>query len=246
MRKLFGSFCVVLVSIFLPQASAQQSTQIEINGEIASVFFNDGDTFRILSGKLMGKRSRVEGFNTLESYGPVHRWGSFKSRELMNIANEGTLNARRGGWHCTTDLSTDTYGRLLSTCMDLASDQIEKGLAHVMTVTQSPGNAGLIEKQRGAIKEGKGMWALGVPNFVLTSTHSLHEVRDRTETYDRFVSTRDGHSVVAKHRNNYEDCQEICYSPGLENQDPDPSVNSCMIYVNAQNRFGPTRAACLN
>ena len=52
---------------------------------------------------------------------------------------------------------------------DLAVDQIRKGLAHAMTVTKEGADAVLMAAQRYAIKHKKGMWAHGVPEYVMTS-----------------------------------------------------------------------------
>lgn len=244
MKKPFRSFLLAfLASIFSLATPAGASSQIELNGEPTMVLFNDGDTFRILSGPLAGKRSRLSGFNTLESYGPVHRWGSFKSVSLLSIAAQGTENARRDGWHCTTNKSSDVYGRILSECMDLAEDLVRKGLAHVMTVTSESGHPLLVEAQQEAIREKRGMWANGVPNYILTSVHSLDEAPNQRETYNRFVSTRDGHSVVESHKDRYKDCQEVCATPKIDSDGQ--NEKSCMTYVSFKHRFGPRRAECL-
>lgn len=245
MKNLLWSCLAFLASITSFHGIASANSEIEINGERAQVFFNDGDTFRIVTGQLAGKRSRLAGFNTLESYGPVHRWGAFKSVALKNIADEATRNARRDGWHCITGNSTDTYGRLLSVCMDLAVDQVEKGLAHVMTVTSEPADSKLVRAQEEAIRNGRGMWALGVPEFILTSLHSLDETPNQKETYNRFVSTKDGHSVIVVHKNTYKDCEEVCESPSTGSALSTLGEKSCMTYVGFKNRFGPRRAACL-
>ena len=82
---------VILSSLFvflsLTSFEASASTQIILNGEKTAVYFNDGDTFKVLSGPLKGKRSRLYGYNTLEAYGPVHRWGSFSKKELQRIVD---------------------------------------------------------------------------------------------------------------------------------------------------------------
>jgi hypothetical protein len=53
------------------------------------------------------------------------------------------------------------------------------------------------------------MWAHGVPDYVLTSTHSNDEGYEGT-TYNRLVSTRDGHSKKWYHKDNYKECDVVC------------------------------------
>ncbi len=191
-------------------AVAEPASQVFLNGVPTPVFFNDGDSFRILEGPLKGTKARLAGFNTLESYGPVHQWGGWHAKELYAIAKMGTLNARRGVWNCSSEMEKDTYGRVLFDCLDLAEDQIRKGLAHVMSVTTEPGHPRLVEAQKSAIKDRVGMWAHGVPEFVLTSLHSIDERSNRAYAYNRLVSSVDGHSEKWMHKNKYEECQVVC------------------------------------
>jgi endonuclease YncB( thermonuclease family) len=181
-----------------------------LNGIPAPVFFNDGDSFRVLGGRLQGGKARLGGFNTLETPGPVHQWGKWTAKELYINAKQATLNGRRGKWSCTSDMSTDTYGRTLWICPELAADQIRKGLAHAMSVTEEPANAKLIEVQAEAIRERRGMWAHGVPEYILTSIHSADEDIQGRGTYNRLVSTKDGSSLKWRHDDNYSECDVIC------------------------------------
>jgi endonuclease YncB( thermonuclease family) len=226
------------------QASAFSSStcEIELNGEPTKVYFNDGDTFKVLTGPLTGAKSRLVGYNTLETWGPVHRWGDFRAVELFDNANQATKVARRGGWHCTTDLSPDTYGRILSLCTDLGVELIKKGLAHAMSATREPAIAPFVNAQHEAMAARTGMWEKGIPEYILTSTHSRDEKEGQRTTYDRFVSTQDGHSELAKHSNNYADCEEVCYAPRGASRD---GMLSCMTFVRYENRYGPTKASCL-
>ena len=109
------SIYITLASIlglgFVLNVHGTPRTRVSLNGQVAPVFFNDGDSFRVLSGDLKGSKARLAGFNTLESYGAVHSWGSWTKKELYALAKMGTYNAREGIWTCTSDLSTDTYGR---------------------------------------------------------------------------------------------------------------------------------------
>ncbi len=184
-----------------------------LNGVATPVTFNDGDSFRVLEGPMSGSRARLAGFNTLESHGPVHQWGGWHFKELYALAKIATLNAQRGVWHCESkDMATDTYGRVLWHCLDLAEDQIRNGFAHVMTVTDDPGNPRLINAQQEAIRERRGIWAKGVPTYILTSLHSADEGFG-DKTYNRLVNSVDGHSKKWRHQAVFDECQNVCHQP---------------------------------
>ncbi len=204
--------CVAAALAFtVPGAADQPMTRVFLNGVPTPVFFNDGDSFRVLEGPLAGTTARLAGFNTLESFGPVHRWGSWNAYELYINAKMATLNARWGTWHCTSDLRRDGYGRILWDCPDLAVDHIRKGLAHAMNVDDEPARAQYLWAQRQAMAERRGMWAHGAPEFVLTSAHSADEDSSRDFHYNRRVSTRFGHSESVRHRDTYLECQMVCH-----------------------------------
>ncbi len=185
-------------------------TKVYLNGVPAPVFFNDGDSFRVLGGAHAGTKARLAGFNTLESYGKTHSWGKWDAKELYFNAKMGTYNARQGVWHCTSDLNRDGYGRILWWCPDLAEDQIRKGLAHVMSV-KGPGHPKLIEAQADAVKNRRGMWAHGVPRYVVTSLHSADEPWFKGLPYNRMVSSVDGSSRKWRHRKLYSECTKVCW-----------------------------------
>lgn len=193
---------------------AEPASKVFLNGVPAPVYFNDGDSFRVLSGKYQGTKARLGGYNTLESYGPAHQWGGWTAKEMFVLAKMATDHARRGVWRCTTDGNTDTYGRMLFWCPDLAEDLIRVGLAHVLSVTDKPGDAKLIAAQQEAIAARRGMWAHGVPDYVLTSLHSISEDADGRGAYNRLVSTKDGHSLRWVHDENYAECQTVCDDGG--------------------------------
>jgi len=190
--------------------AAESRTKVILNGEPVPVHFNDGDSFRILAGDYKDAKARLSGFNTLESYGPVHEWGEWTAKELYVIAKMGTYNGRDGVWECTTDGKTDTYGRILVWCPTFAEDQVRKGYAHVLTIDDSPGDARLIAAQTEAIANKRGIWAHGVPDYILTSLHSKEEDVDGKGTYNRLVSTVDGHSVKWRHDTRYAECDRVC------------------------------------
>lgn len=221
-QSIFSVICALLITLIaltLPSISdANPRTRVKLNGKDAPVFFNDGDSFRVLSGDLKGSKARLAGFNTLESYGAVHSWGDWTKKELYALAKMGTYNAREGSWTCTSDLSTDTYGRYLWTCPDLIVDQIKKGLAHTMSVTSEPASAESVAAQRDAVLNKRGIWAHGVPEYVLTSIHSASENNGEYTTYNRLVSSVDGHSLKWKHNEEYKECQDVCWKPSKEDR----------------------------
>ena len=217
--SIIANLLVMTISLSTPFLSdATPRTRVKLNGKDAPVFFNDGDSFRVLSGDLKGSKARLAGFNTLESYGAVHSWGDWTKKELYALAKMGTYNAREGVWTCTSDLSTDTYGRYLWVCPDLVVDQIKKGLAHAMTVTSESAEAAAVAAQREAVVNKRGIWAHGVPEYVLTSLHSTSERSGDRATYNRLVSSVDGHSLKWKHDDAYTECQDVCWKPSKEDR----------------------------
>jgi len=217
LRRLSALLGLSLALAQLHEGSAEPRTRVTLNGKDYPVFFNDGDSFRVLSGDLKGNKARLGGFNTLESYGPVHSWGSWTTKELYVVAKMGTYNARKGTWDCSSDMKKDTYGRTLWRCEDLSNDQIRKGLAHAMSVTSAPAAASDVKAQREAVKAKRGMWAHGVPEYVLTSLHSVDEGGGKDgKTYNRLVSSVDGHSMKMEHTDRYEECQNVCWQPSAE------------------------------
>jgi len=191
-------------------AAAKARTRVVVNGTPTPVWFNDGDSFSVLEGPLAGTKARLAGFNTLESFGPVHQWGTWTARELYVLAKGGTMNGRKGIWSCTWDRKRDGYGRGLFNCPSLAEDQIRKGLAHAMTVTADPSPPSYVAAQQEAIAARRGIWAHGVPEYVLTSLHSFDEDPGRQYAYNRLVSSADGHSEMWEHRKIYSECETVC------------------------------------
>jgi endonuclease YncB( thermonuclease family) len=207
MRLLLAAVVVVA----LPVHAGEAYTKVFINGRATPVTFNDGDSFRPQAGPYKGSQSRLSGFNTLESFGAVHSWGTWSARELWVMAKLATKNAQRGVWHCETDGKKDGYGRLLMFCKDLAKSHIAQGLAMVMSVDNKPGDAELIATQREAIANRRGMWAHGVPSYVLSSLHATSEGGGKDgKTYNRLISTADGHSEKWLHTDDYAECQKVC------------------------------------
>ena len=201
----------VLPFLLVDVVRAEPYTKVFINGRATPVYFNDGDSFRPMAGPYKGSQCRLAGFNTLESFGPAHSWGTWTEKEMWVLSKVATHHARHGVWHCETDGKKDGYGRLLMMCKDLALSHIEHGFAQVMTVDEHPGDPDLVAAQRRAIQIRAGMWAHGVPAYVLSSLHSKAEGGGKDgKTYNRLVSTWDGHSEKWIHEDDYAECQKVC------------------------------------
>src|SRR5882757_1640206 len=76
---------------------------IVLNDDRTAVNWTDGDSFKIQDGKFKGAGTRLQGYNTLEAYGPVHRWGEWSAQELFELAEESAPHAAMKTWECTTD-----------------------------------------------------------------------------------------------------------------------------------------------
>ncbi len=232
-RQTLATLLVGSSLLIASVCQAKPEARVFLNGRPTPVYFNDGDSFTVLEGPIKGTKARLSGFNTLESFGPAHRWGTWDPHELYVIAKQAALNARQGEWHCESDMNKDGYGRILWHCEDLILDDIRKGLAHAMTVTAEPASPKQLEMQKLAQGEKRGMWAKGIPPFILTSLHSADEGAG-AETYNRLISTADGHTEKWKHQDIYQDCQWVCHPSG-----------ACMLYVGFQRRYGANQAECL-
>jgi endonuclease YncB( thermonuclease family) len=211
-RASIAAAVLVIAALLGPaqDAGADAVTRVFINGRPTPVSFNDGDSFRPSEGELAGQQCRLVGYNTLESFGPAHQWGDWHPYELYINAKMATVHARRGTWHCNFDGNFDTYGRAALDCPDLAVDMIRHGFAMAYTIDDHPSRPEYLRAQREAIREHRGMWAHGVPEFVMTSVHSYDEDRDREWHYNRLISTVDGHSESMQHRDTYGECQWVC------------------------------------
>lgn len=213
LRRTLAALAGAVVSLCLVSdgQAADARTRVMLNGVATPVVFNDGDSFRVLGGPLTGAKARLSGFNTLESHGPVHQWGTWTAKEMYILAKLATHNARDHVWECTSDGKTDGYGRMLVFCTGLAKEQVRLGLAHAMSIDDKPADAELLAIQREAIAARRGIWAHGVPDYVLTSLHSAEEDIEGDGVYNRLVSTKDGHSIKWKHDVKYDECQNICF-----------------------------------
>lgn len=227
------------------------ATPVYLDGELNEVYFNDGDTFRVTEGPMKGVRARLTGFNALEAYGPVHSWGDWNNRDLHKVASQATTVAQNGEWHCKSLGDKDRYGRQLYFCDDLLATLIGQGLAHVMLmVPANTREAVLLRMQDRAIKGKKGIWAKGAPSFILTSVHSKSEPGGSANTYDRFVSTVNGESIMVNHKKSYNECEIVCSWPDTLEPLPEllrrgQDIASCMTYVAFHKRYGNNRPQCL-
>ncbi len=247
MCKIFGAFSfslMCLLSLFplharvitpQPSDTATKQSEITVDGKKVKVYFNDGDTLKILSGEHEKARVRITGLNTLETYGPVHQWHEHTEDQLFDVANEATQMAQKGGWHCTLEKGKDTYGRRLAVCDDLAMALIENGLAHAYSIDAKPADPDYLKAQKRAQEKALGMWKGGVPKFIITSLHSADErVAKNAQSYDRLISTADGHSEKNAHQKSYSTCERVCLKE-----------KSCMVYVPYTLRYGNNRPECI-
>ena len=112
----------------LPSAPEGDSAQVLLDGALIDVRWDDGDTFSwrdAASGEKV--KARLKGFNTLESYGPVHRFGDWTGAELYALAKEAGQVAGSAVWTCTDTGDGGGYGRRLIDCPDLRAYMLSQG-----------------------------------------------------------------------------------------------------------------------
>lgn len=199
---------------------------IVLNGERTKVKWSDGDSFDFEEGRYEGQGTRLVGFNTLEAYGPVHRWGRWTAEELYEIALQGSHLAASEEWECTTKGEPDAYGRLLVDCPKLARKMALEGVGLAYAVQGRPPPL-VLDAMHQAQQAGRGVWKKGVPDGVLTSLHSRDE--DKEGKYptaaNRVLNTQTGEARLKKHMDDYQVCQEVCME------------GSCMVYVPYERRY---------
>ncbi|MBE2251628.1 MAG: thermonuclease family protein [Myxococcus sp.] len=234
MRRLLVVLLLVVSGASFAKAKKKKGHSAKgavlINGEQVEVKWSDGDSFKFKSGKYEGRGTRLVGFNTLEAYGPVHRWGTWTPQELFALAESSSQVAGDTVWTCTTDGKVDGYGRVLVDCPDLAEEMIRQGQALAYAV-EGTSPERLLAAQREAMAAGRGMWARGVVKGVITSLHSAGEDGgdDEAGAYNRVVDTRTGSATKRAHQKKYATCEEVC-----ETTDGDVS---CMVYVPFKHRY---------
>jgi micrococcal nuclease len=209
---------------------------LRLDGRPTQVRWIDGDTFEVASGPLAGRSARLSGYNTLETYGPVHRIGAATPEALLEVARAAAPLLAARQWRCTTLGRRDGYGRALVSCPDAASALLRAGLAMVFAV-DGPADPALLADQREAQAARAGLWAGGVPAEIVTSLHAAGEQGLGTRgPYDRVVDTRTGLATARPHQRRYRPCQEVCLGAG--------PLDACMVYVPFERRYRD-RPACL-
>lgn len=218
------------------RSSKGEGQWVVLDGRKTRVVWNDGDSFRVIRGPHKEMRARLSGYNTLESYGPIHFWGPHHAYELYDNAKAGTKLAQSQAWECTIKEGGGGYNRTLVDCPELRDAMISQGLAHVFAVV---GNADpkLVALQLEAQNNRRGMWKRTIPSKIVTSIHSVTEIEKdgekAVEAYNRVCDTRTGRSWKVKHSTVFRPCDAWC------------SGGSCMIYVPFDLRYGKKRPKCL-
>lgn len=203
--------------------------RIVLDGREVHVRWADGDSLRIESGPLADEGARLAEFNTLESYQPVQRWGSWTYSQLAEVNSRATALARSQPWECSSTSQSGGFGRILIECPALRDEMLNRGLAHLFTI-HTPFDAPILDRQRAAQESARGIWARGVPSGIVTSVSSTADGHDRT--FDRVVDTTTGQADRAFHDHAYETCQEVCHQ------------DACMRYLPHDQRFGSDAIVC--
>lgn len=209
-----------------------ESGELRLDERCTKIRWGDGDTFSF-NDNGEKKKARLAKYNTLESYGPVHRWGTWTGWELYHLAKQAGTFAAAGDWQCTTMPGSGGYGRLLVDCPDLRLALLKAGLAHIFLIDGEADPAEL-QAQATAIEKSVGMWEKGAPQKLITSLHSEDE--DDRSAYNRICDLSNGRCLPVDHTEFYSSCQEI-QGPG--------TPSSYMLYVPYTDRYGPDRADCL-
>ena len=210
--------------------------RVLLDGQPTEVRWTDGDSFHVESGPLRGFGTRLEGYNALEAFGPVHRIAGMGPAELEAIAVTSASLLAGTTWRCSVAGKPDGYGRPLVSCPEAAAALVRAGHAMVYAIGARP-DPGLLAVQREAQAARRGLWAGGVPPEIITSLHSASE-RDLggKAPYDRLVDTRTGETRRRRHQSSYQACQEVCVGEG--------ATLSCLVYVPFERRYRD-RPACL-
>jgi micrococcal nuclease len=233
---------VLLVALLwlVPHGEAQARSSkakpqfVTVDGERLRVNWSDGDSFRVIRGSRKGMKARLMGYNTLESYGPVHFWGGFDGYNLYDVAKEATAFVKTEEWECSTKGDQDHYGRVLVDCPGLSVAIIRAGLAHTFGVG-AKADAKLVEAQLDSQNKRKGMWKWGIPARIVTSMHSGDEKPSDPDwrPYNRVCDTATGASWTVSHDRVFKVCEGWCHG------------GSCMMYVPFKQRYGDQRPSCL-
>ena len=202
-----------------------------LDGVSIAVEWDDGDTFhgKTADGKKI--KARLAGYNTLESYGPVHQWGEWTEKELYAFAKESGVFASQKVWECADTKKGGGYGRILVDCPGLRKAMLENGYAHPFSIG-GPAPEADMQALRTGMERKAGIWAKGAPKSLITSLHSQDEKPDK-DAYNRVCDLTTGECGEQVHTDVYSTCQKVC----LE--------DSCMTYVPYKVRYGDTKADCI-
>lgn len=230
MRVLLLSTVLLLAAGCAHEASSSKKSHgapgaIVLAGETVPVRWTDGDSFEITGGRLKGKGTRLVGYNTLEAYGPVHRWGAWTGAELYEIATSSKELAATDTWDCVYAGQADSYGRLLIACPDVARKLVAAGHAFVFAVGEAPDES-LLAVQREAQQNGVGIWAKGVPPRIITSVHAA---KPGKPAYNRVVDVNTGRTEQLPHNIPYTTCEEVCVGEATD--------RSCLVNVPFERRY---------
>ena len=219
-------------------APTKTKQTLVLDGKSERVNWGDGDTFTVMEGARKGFKARLKGYNTLESYGPVHFWGDGHGWDFHRVHKAATEVARGGAWKCQTEEAGGGYGRALVTCPELREKLIAEGLGHVYAYNKEEADPKLLALQHTAQSKRLGMWKHGVPNGIVTSVHSVDEKpgdddRRESKTYNRVADTRTGETWSVAHEAVFKPCDVFCHA------------GSCMVYIPFDARYGDRKARCM-
>ena len=209
----------------------KMNPSIILDGVSISVVWDDGDTFHGKNADGKKIKARLAGYNTLESYGPVHQWGDWTEKELYAFAKESGVFASKTVWECAATKKGGGYGRVLVDCPELRRAMLENGYAHPFSIG-GPAPEADIKALRVGVDSKAGIWAKGAPKSLITSLHSKDEKPDKNE-YNRVCDLTTGECSERIHADVYETCQKVCID------------DSCMTYVPYRARYGDNRAECI-
>jgi len=204
--------------------------RVVVNSMDMTVSWSDGDSWTFLDGRFAGKDARLVGYNTLENWGPCHRWGDWTGAELLELADAATVAAAKGTWNCSASGKRDSYGRVLVACPDAALSLIEDGLAHVYAFKEEA-EPRLLLAQKEARLDGRGMWAKGRPETLLTNVSGTDG-----GVWMSTIEARTGQWSGKSYQQEVTICGELCVGNAL--------TGSCMLYVPYSNRY-TNRPECI-
>ena len=96
-------------------ATEPSKPTVILDGVSIAVEWDDGDTFHGKTADGTKIKARLAGYNTLESYGPVHQWGEW-TEEMYAFAKESGVFASKQVWECADTKKGGGYGRVLVDC----------------------------------------------------------------------------------------------------------------------------------